>query len=161
MCETLRTHSQCTWGAGDAEEGDQKLLFDINSCGDDKFLHSLLFNGTHKRAEVPHNCTVYNQFLAQSRFPFGFFPLSDTVMLTCTDSGLLRASSFLELHEMVKMCGKPNFLGARISLESQLNIRKWKDELKDYWDQQLLQFLEYGFPLGFNRTCKLEIRGEP
>ena len=53
------------------------------------------------------------------------------------------------------MCGKPNFLGARIPLESQLNIPKWKVELKDYWDQQLLQFLEYGFPLGFNRSCKL------
>ena len=46
-------------------------------------------------------------------------------------------------------------LGARIPLESQLNIPKWKVELKDYWDQQLLQFLEYGFPLGFNRSCKL------
>ena len=142
-------------GASDAEESDQKLLFDINSCGDDKFLHSLLFNGRHKRAEVPHNCTVCNQFLAQSQFPFGFVPLSDPVMPTCTDSGLFRASSFLELHEIVKMCGKPNLLGARIPLESQLNIPKWKVELKDYWDQQLLQFLEYGFPLGFNRSCKL------
>ena len=141
--------------ASDAEESDQKLSFDINSCGDDKFLHSLLFNGRHKRAEVPHNCTVCNQFLAQSQFPFGFVPLSDPVMPTCTDSGLFRASLFLELHEIVKMCGKPNLLGARIPLESQLNIPKWKVELKDYWDQQLLQFLEYGFPLGFNRSCKL------
>ena len=96
-------------GVGDAVESDQILLFDINLCGDDKFLHSLLFNGPHKRADAPNNCTVYNQFLAQSQFLFGFIPLSDPVMPTCTDSGLFRANSFLELHEAVKMCGKPNF----------------------------------------------------
>ena len=35
---------------------------------------------------------------------------------------------------------------------SQLNVAVWQDVLKDYWDQQLLQF---GFPLDFNRACPL------
>ena len=99
-------------------------------CGADKFLHSLLFNGTHKIADVPQNCMVYNQFLAQSRFSFGF-KLSDPVMPTCPDSGLFRVSWFLDLYEMVKLCGKPNFFGAEIPLESQLNVPKCKIEFND------------------------------
>ena len=32
----------------------------------------------------------------------------------------------------------------------------WQDLLKDYWDQQLLQLLRFGFPLDFNRNCRLK-----
>ena len=44
---------------------------------------------------------------------------------------------------------------ARIPVSSQLNVNVWKNELKDYWDQQLLQLIEFGFPLDFNRNCVL------
>ena len=47
-------------------------------------------------------------------------------------------------------------MGARIPVTSQLNIHCWKHHLKDYWDSQLLDFLEFGFPLGFNRNCLLK-----
>ena len=33
---------------------------------------------------------------------------------------------------------------------------EWKHLLDDHWDQQLLQFLELGFPGGFNRACQLQ-----
>ena len=46
-------------------------------------------------------------------------------------------------------------MGARIPVDNQLNVEEWKRLLENYWDQQLLQFLEFGFPVGFNRNCPL------
>ena len=65
----------------------------------------------------------------------------------------------IDVHKKVRQTGLPNFMSARIPVESQLNIDKWKEALVDYWDQQLIQLLEYGFPLDFNRTCKLRHEG--
>ena len=38
---------------------------------------------------------------------------------------------------------------------SNLNIDKWKFHLKDYWDKQLLDLLEFGFPLDFDKNTVL------
>ena len=59
------------------------------------------------------------------------------------------------MHEIVRSSRKPNFLGARLPVTSQLNVKVSQSLLKDYWDQQLLQLLQFGFPLDFNRACPL------
>ena len=64
--------------------------------------------------------------------------------------------SLIEVHHIVRKTGKPNFLGARIPVTSQLKVEVWQDLLKDYWDQQLLQLLRFSFSLDFNRNCPLE-----
>ena len=51
-------------------------------------------------------------------------------------------------------------MSAKIPARSQLNVSVWKEELSTYWDQQLLQLLEFGFPLDFNRQCHLRFEGE-
>ena len=61
-----------------------------------------------------------------------------------------------ELHQKVKQTKVPNYIGARIPVDNQLNIDEWKCLLADYWDQQLLKFLEFGFPVGFHRDCLLQ-----
>ena len=52
----------------------------------------------------------------------------------------------LEAHSLVTATGKPNFLAGRILVASQLNISNWCLHLSDYWDVQLPDLLEYGFP---------------
>ena len=51
-------------------------------------------------------------------------------------------------------------MGARIQLSSQLNVQVWQDCLEHYWDQQLIQLLKFGFPVGFNRECPLKHKTE-
>ena len=34
-------------------------------------------------------------------------------------------------------------------------MQAWKDNLAEYWDQQLCQLVEFGFLLGFSRSCDL------
>ena len=36
-----------------------------------------------------------------------------------------------------------------------MNIDNWKLHLAEYWDQHILDILEYGFPLDFNREFQL------
>ena len=50
-------------------------------------------------------------------------------------------------------------MGIRIPVKSQLNVNVWKEELVQYLDQQLLQLVEFGFPLDFNRKCLLKCEG--
>ena len=45
----------------------------------------------------------------------------------------------------------PNFLGARIPIASQLKPQRWQYHLAQFWDKQLPDLIEYGFPLDFCR----------
>ena len=59
------------------------------------------------------------------------------------------------MHDIVRAMNEPNYMEARLPVESQLKVDFWKTHLKDYCDKQLLQLLEFGFPLDFNRNCPL------
>ena len=37
-------------------------------------------------------------------------------------------------------------------MSSKLKIKNWKNYLADYWDKQLVDLLEFGFPLDFDRN---------
>ena len=53
--------------------------------------------------------------------------------------------------------GTPNFLGARIPLaHTNLNIERWRHRLIGYEHVDLLQHLEYGFPLGLKELPEVE-----
>ena len=45
--------------------------------------------------------------------------------------------------------GLPNYLGAKTPVEHQINIAAWRELQHLLEDQQLVDFLEYGFPIGY------------
>ena len=47
--------------------------------------------------------------------------------------------------------GLPNFLKAKILLPSNFNIEFLEKELTGFYDQYLIEYLKYGFPLGHDR----------
>ena len=64
-------------------------------------------------------------------------------------------SDFIALHELVYAPGTDypegtyNFKGAKISLtHTKLNIPAWRHYLADYYRQDLVNYLQYGFPIG-------------
>ena len=61
----------------------------------------------------------------------------------------------IEAHKLIKESSKPNFLGCRIPVDSQLNISNWRSYLSNYWDAQLPDLLEFGFPLDFSRKSTI------
>jgi hypothetical protein len=59
------------------------------------------------------------------------------------------------IYDMVRATGVPNFLLARQPLPHGLNIDKWRFYLQGHTDSSLVDFLQYGFPVGFNPDCPL------
>ena len=55
----------------------------------------------------------------------------------------------------MKSTGKPNFLEARVPVDSQLKVGEWEHHLASYLDKQLLEIIRFGFLLDFNRSCEL------
>ena len=56
---------------------------------------------------------------------------------------------------MIRKCGIPNFLGLRIPVKTNLKISSWRAHLCDYFDKQLCDLIEFGFPLDFDRSRHL------
>ena len=131
-------------------------LYDAHYIGvQDKFANSILHVGQFNGITPNVDTEIHHKWRNQSDFTFGFVPLAEQIMpkdMSINDSKPL---SPIEMHSVVRATGKPNFMAARLPVKSQLNVKAWKMNLTKYWDQQLLQLLEFGFPLHFNRNCPL------
>ena len=55
--------------------------------------------------------------------------------------------SVLEAHKVIRESRLPNFLGCKIPVWSKLNLKFLKEQLHDYHDTNLVDFLAYGFPI--------------
>ncbi len=56
----------------------------------------------------------------------------------------------LEVHILVVASGLPNYRGCRILFRTKLNIPVWRQMLSDCQDEEIVDFLEFGVPLGIN-----------
>ena len=104
------------------------------------------------------NCPDYVACKNEMRESFGVIPLSNLRKYEGPETTNQPICNPLELHKSVKQFGCPNFLGARIPVVSNLKIDRWKFHLSDYWDTQLLDLLEFGFPLNFDTNTVLTTR---
>ena len=68
----VNTHS------GPAES--KHLQFDIDSCVNDKFAHALLYRLSGRDVHPKSNCSIFQQFKTQSKYNFGFVPLSEQIL---------------------------------------------------------------------------------
>ena len=46
--------------------------------------------------------------------------------------------------------GRPNFLGARLSVPTSLNLSLWRSLLTEYSDSVVCDYLEFGWPIGYD-----------
>ena len=137
------------------------LLYDTRLNGlQDKFINSILHDTGCKRSFTPQDSRIYKMWQQHSDFAFGFIPYTEQVMPDVVTNVSPVGLSVFDIHALVRATGEHNYMCARIPVESQLKVSAWKELLSDYWDQQLLQLIEYGFPLDFNRQCPLKCEGE-
>ena len=134
-------------------------VFDINGL-DEKYLAFILIQAPKVRPWVNSDNKMVQAWRDQTDFEFGFIPLSDLQRADTKAVNQLAHYCPIEAHKMVARYNKPNYLGARIRVDTQLNLEEWYDQLKGYWDQQLLDFLTFGFPLDFNRNSPLAWEGD-
>ena len=68
----------------------------------------------------------------------------------------LSSPVLVELFETIYKSGLPNFRGCRIPLPgSKFNLPLWRELLNDYPDKIVCDFLEFGFPLDFDKSVNL------
>ena len=153
-CEKIQTPSVLGVKSTLIDQGDYVPVFDVKvSCGDEKFLNSTLMNT--KKSVLSKKSVFFQAWKNQTDFDFGFLPLSNFIMPHVLAEKSYEGLTPLQMHAMVKASGQPNYMHCRIPVPSQLNIAAWKQALDGYWDTQLIQLLEFGFPLDFNRNSYL------
>ena len=70
------------------------------------------------------------------------------------EGSVCSSKRLVALFEHVHASGKYNFQGCRIPV-SKLNMKMWRKRLSNYSDKIVCDYLEYGFPLDFNKNNKL------
>ena len=94
--------------------------------------------------------------IAQNGGDFGYIPLNDLKLYNGPDIFWQNIPDVLQAHKIIRDSGVPNFLKSRIPVPTQLNPERWYFHLQDYWDQQLPDLINYGFPLNFDRKSNLQ-----
>ena len=66
------------------------------------------------------------------------------------DPCLFESNSFVTLHNLVYASGHPNFLGARLPVPTSFNLSLWRSLLTEYSDVVVCDYLEFGWPIGYD-----------
>ena len=98
---------------------------------------------------------MFDQSESRQSKDFGFIPKSSLKLYAGPQVTWDEVPDIFQAHTLVKASNLPNYMGCRIPVNSGLNIPKWRHYLAGYWDKQLCDLLEYGFPLDFDRKCPL------
>ena len=96
-------------------------------------------------------CVDYQCCIQQSGFEFGAVPLTPIKLYEGKQMGNQPILDIIQLHNIIRQSNCPNFWGCRIPVQNQLKPGAWRHYLQDYWDQQLPDLIEYGFPIDFDR----------
>jgi len=56
-------------------------------------------------------------------------------------------SRWIEVHKLVLASGVPNAFGCKIRIPTNLKVDYWEQNLADYFDKEVVQYLKYGWPL--------------
>ena len=138
-----------------AEESSCTLVSDFDEVFDKNICH----NSCNNTSRIDSIEDADNADTRVAIFPdnqtFGFLP-SDSLQLYTSDPVYYETiPDIISTHLMVRNSGLPNCLKCRIPVSSKLKIHRWRFHLADYWNQQLPDLLENGFPLDFNREFQL------
>ena len=141
-----------------AEDSDKMKIF--MSMDFNKYLSSILIKSCHVNSVPACNEKTRELWKHQTDFNFGFILLGEFCLSDSTEVNHLAEYYPITTHNIIKQFKKPNYLGARLKVDSQLNLDEWKIELVGYWDtDQLIDLLQIGFPLDFNRNSPLKWEG--
>ncbi len=57
----------------------------------------------------------------------------------------------VQAHELIKASGVPNYKGCKIRIPSKFQVGYLENQLSDYEDKEVVEFLKFGFPIGRDR----------
>ena len=99
------------------------------------------------------HCMECHRCSEQNGVRYGVVPLSPIKLFTGEPTYWEQIPDIIQTR-LIRQSDLPNFLGLRIPVHTQLNVAGWRSHLPDYYDQHLIDLIEFGFPLDFDRTKK-------
>ena len=141
---------------------------DLGTACDAKFYHCHketqdLNNPISLAQDIPdhifydrYNSADFRACIKQNGDAFSVVPLTAMQSYTGKPVHWETIPDIYSSHTMIRQSGLPNFLGHRIPITSQLKPHRWRFHLRDFWDKQLPDLIEFGFPLDFDRKNVLE-----
>ena len=100
-------------------------------------------------------CVEKQKCIAQTGGYFGFVPETSLKLYQGPPVYWEDIPTTLQAPALVQSSGTHNYLNCRIPVNSHLNFDGWAYYLRDYWDQQIVDLLHYGFPLDFSHNSPL------
>ena len=97
----------------------------------------------------------YRNCVYQNGKNFGFLPMNDLLVYSGKEIVWGNVPNIIDAHKIIRNSNMPNFMAARIPVNAQFNIPAWKSYLSEYWDKQIVDLLQYGFPLDFDHSKPL------
>ena len=152
--EAENTFDQCPLALHSNPASTNKRSRERNGQRNGKRNESSQLAGDSINTEAP-TCAEYWLCKQQNGVDFGCVPLSPIKLFTGDPTYWETIPDIITAHKMIRHSVLPNFLGLRIPVNTQLKVEAWRHHLKDYWDQQLIDLIQYGFPLDFDRNCVL------
>jgi hypothetical protein len=126
--------------------------------GGDSTTHPCVSGVGHIVNDQCVNSGFYNYFnsgvgsLTQLQASFGFFPASSLLV----SSNVPGRSFFSQINSYVnfssKFSGVPNFLAKLAPVASHINIQKFRELGKDFYNQQIFDLLQFGFLLDLDKS---------
>ena len=104
---------------------------------------------------MPVWCTVFEKCKQQIGLRFGCIPFSLIFTYSGLDIQWEKIPNVIEANSLIRASGRPNFWGRRIPVQNSLKADKWREYSVNYFDQQLLDLIEFGCPLSFDRNLDL------
>ena len=92
----------------------------------------------------PHTTT------ATGMDPFAYSEYVQAIWPHPTLGAVAQNSVYMHIYSAVRKTGLPNYLSAKVPLSSALNCDQWDSLLEDYDDQEITQFLRFGWPSSYN-----------
>ena len=105
---------------------------------------ALLDTNTTRTIQIDHDAYISSKtvgFLSHKDTSFEF--IGPDRPPVCIDS----VEKCIEIANIIRTTGLPNYRMARIPIVSNLNTEAWERELSAYPDKHLLQYIKFGFPL--------------
>ena len=122
------------------------MVYSASGSENDTPLHALQVTAP---LVITDDCyDVFSLHVVQPSVSSSVGSLSQSVV--SPDATPFEPNSFVTLHTRVYASGQPNFLGARLSVPTSLTLPLWWSLLTEYSDVAVCDYLEFGWPIGYD-----------
>ena len=108
--------------------------------------------GTNGGQAMTNESVAHKKCCEQIGSKFGCIPVSEIASFNGIPTYWKEVPNIIQAHKLIRNSGLPNFLGLRIPVATRLKVDTWRYYLSDYFDQQLPDLIQFGFPLDFDRN---------